>query len=648
MEKMEFRAESRRLLDLVVNSIYTHREIFLREIISNASDALDKLCYISLTDDSMKHLERDDFRIDLDCDVDARTITVRDNGVGMTREELENSLGVIAHSGSELFRHAMEGEAAQGLDIIGQFGVGFYSSFMVADRVIVETRSYASEQGYRWESDGADGYTIEECSVERIGTSIIMHLKPDSDDEKYSDYLSKAKLSSLVRKYSDYISWPIYMLMPGKGFDAPGGFSGFDFEDDDNDDDADSEPALVEQIVNSRIPIWQRTRADVSDEDCVSFYKEKYFDTETPISIIRVSAEGTVSYKALLFIPARPPYDFYTRDYKPGIQLYSNGILIMESCDALLPECFHFVRGVVDSPDLSLNISREMLQHDRQLRVISKNLEKKVKSELLNLLENKREKYELFYSSFGMQLRYNIVQDYNNLRPLLEDLLMFYSAAESRMITIREYIANMAEGQRGIYYASAPSVPRALALPQTEELRRRGFDFLCATQDVSDFVLNALVEFDGYPIRSVNSADLEFDDAEEPDDSADIEPVEQPEEISKLVAFLELALEGKVAAVVTSTKLVDSPICLSSQGEVSLEMERYFAAMPGSDAGLKAERVLEINPEHQAIQKLAAICDSEPERARSLAMLLLFQGLLTADMPIQDPGEFTEHFTVLF
>ena len=629
MEKMEFKAESKRLLDLMINSIYTHKEIFLREIISNASDAIDKLCFISLTDDKVG-LAREDFRIKVSTDEDARLLKVSDNGIGMTRDELEQNLGVIAYSGSADFRQIItesgqteDGDSAEGLDIIGQFGVGFYSAFMVADVVTVITRAYGSDTAYKWESAGADGFTIEEWEKASIGTDVIMRIKEDFDEE--NDFLSDYRLRGIIKKYSNYISWPIVMDTEQFGED-------------------DEEPIVIEETVNSMVPIWQRSKNDAPDEDCIAFYREKYFDTSDPVRVIRVSVEGSVSYKSLLFVPENTPYDFFNRDFKSGLQLYSNGVLIMEHCPDILPEHFRFVRGVVDSPDLSLNISREMLQHDRQLRVISSNVEKKVKSELKKLMDDDPDRYTKFYESFGLTLKYGIVSDYGLKKDMLSDLVMFHSSTDDKLISLSDYVSAMPEDQEYIYYATADSLDRALALPQAETVKRRGFDMLCMVQDVDEFVVQILGNYEEKDFRSVNSGELGLESEEEK------EAVEKKEEeLSELLVFVKRTLGDRVADVRLSHKLVSHAVCLSADGDISIEMEKYFTSLPdGRGTDVKAQRVLELNGEHPAIGALNAAFAVDKERAAKLAEILYGQASLMAGLDLNDAAGYTELILGLF
>ncbi|MGI5936484.1 MAG: molecular chaperone HtpG [Oscillospiraceae bacterium] len=638
MAKKQFKAESKRLLDIMINSIYTHKEIFLRELISNASDAIDKLCYISLTQGGTG-LSRSDFKIRIIRDKEARTLTVSDNGIGMTKEELENNLGVIAHSGSLKFKSEMDKPVEDGdIDIIGQFGVGFYSAFMVSDRVTVISRAHGQEQAYKWESAGADGYTITECEKEGVGTDVIMHLKPDTDEESYSEFLEIWRLRELIKKYSDYIRWPILMEVEKTEARETG-------EKDEN-----GKPILEyvtvteEQVINSMVPIWQRSKTEVTDEDCIAFYKEKFRDGVDPVAVIRVNAEGLVSYRALLFVPELAPYDYYTRDYKPGLELYSSGVLIMEKCADLIPDCFRFVRGVVDSPDLSLNISRELLQHDRQLKVIASNLEKRIKSELVKLMEEKRDKYEAFYRSFGLQLKYGIVADFGAKKELLQDLLLFVSSHEEKFVSLKEYAEKMPEGQKYIYYACGETVKRAASLPQTERVRAAGYDILYLTDDVDEFVVQAIRKYNDKEFCNVTTDDLGL---ESEDEKADTE--KKQAEARELLEFIKKSLGDQVVDVRLSHKLKSHPVCLTTDGGITLEMEKYFRNMPvaGGEA-VKARRVLELNGDHPAFEALKKAFENDRERAEKLSRILLAQAMLIAAIPLDNPAEYTELVCGLF
>ncbi len=634
MAKKQFKAESKRLLDLMINSIYTHKEIFLREIISNASDAIDKLCYKSLTDEGVG-MARSDFRIRVDVDKDARTITVSDNGIGMTEQELSDNLGVIAKSGTRQFREDMDKADDVDIDVIGQFGVGFYSAFMVADKVTVVTRAYGADQAFRWESNGADGYTITPCEKDTVGSEVIMHLKPDTDDEDYSAYLESWRLKELVKKYSDYVRWPIHMMVERREWDEKGGEEG----------KGAYNTVVEDQTVNSMVPIWQRDKKNVSDDDCMAWYKDTWHDMEDPVAVIRVNAEGLTSYRAMLFIPAKAPYDYYTRDYKPGLQLYSSGVMIMESCADLVPDYFRFVRGVVDSPDLSLNISREMLQHDRQLKLIAQNLEKKIKAELKRLMDNDREKYEKFYGPFATQLKYGVVGDYGMHKDLLQDLLLFYSQKQEKLISLDEYVKAMPEEQKKIYFACAETTKRAAALPQAEAVKAAGYDLLCLTEDVDEFVVGIIGKVEEKEFCNISSDDLGLETEEEKQDTE-----KKAEEYKDLLAFVKEALGGTVESVKLSTKLKSQPVFLSTEGEVTIEMEKYFNNLPGVPEGnrVKARRVLELNAAHPAFAALEKAWKEDQPRAKRLAMVLLGQAELIAGIALDDPAAYTELVCGLF
>jgi len=639
MAKKQFKAESKRLLDLMINSIYTHQEIFLRELISNASDAIDKLCFRSLTDEGVG-LSREDFRIRITADKEARTLTVSDNGIGMTAAEMEKNLGVIALSGSKAFKENMSGEEAEQaeIDIIGQFGVGFYSAFMVAKKVTVISRAYGEETGAKWESSGADGYTVTECEKESVGTDVILTLKDDTENERFSDYLQGWKQEELIKRYSDYVRWPILASVERS------------VKKDTGETDENGIPKMtwemqeVEETVNSRIPIWQRSRKEASEEDCIAFYKESFHDGEDPVAVIRVNAEGMVSYRCLLFVPSRAPMDYYTRDYAPGLRLYSNGVMIMDKCADLLPDCFRFVRGVVDSPDLSLNISREMLQHDRQLKLIAANLEKKIKAELSRLMEADREKYEKFFAVFGQQLKFGIVADYGMKKALLSDLLLYWSAQREKMVSLKEYVAAMPEEQKYIYYASAETAQRAASLPQTEQVCARGYDILCFVSDADEFVAEILGEYEGKRLCNVCSNDLGLESDEEKQEAE-----KANEDNRALLDFVLSCCDERVVSVKVTNKLKNHAVCLSAEGDITLEMERYFRTIPGVDPNaMKARRVLELNAAHPAVKALDAARSENPDRAKVMAQVLLTQAELTAGYTPADPAAYTELICSLF
>lgn len=620
MEKMQFKSESKRLLDLMINSIYTHREIFLREIISNASDAIDKLCFISLTDDKVG-MSRSDFKILIKADKENRTLTVSDNGIGMDKDELENNLGTIASSGSYKFRQQLKDEDKENVDIIGQFGVGFYSAFMVAKEITVITRKYGSETGYKWQSSGADGYTIEEYNKDTVGTDIIMVLKDDTEEDKYSEYLEQYRLSSLIKKYSDYIRYPIEMDMESTKVK------------DGTEEKPEYETVVERKTLNSMVPIWQKAKKDVTKEEYNNFYKEKFFDFEDPLLTITTSVEGVVTYKALLYIPAKTPYNYYTKEYEKGLQLYSSGVMIMENCPDLLPEHFRFVKGVVDSQDLSLNISREMLQHNRQLKLIEEHLEKKIKNELASMLKKDRENYEKFFASFGRQLKYGLVSDYGAHKDKLSDLILFYSYNQKKLITLDEYVEAMKEDQKYIYFATGESKEIIETLPQTEILKDKGFDFLCCTDEIDEFALNSLRTFKEKEFRSVLNDDLgiESENKEE----------EKEEGQDALITFIKETLGDKVSQVVASKKLKSHPVCLTAQGGISFEMEKYFSVVQ-PESGMKAQRVLEINMSHPAVKALKDKVTTNIEEAKKYVQLLYSQSLLIAGLPLENPSEYTD------
>ena len=639
MAKKQFKAESKRLLDLMINSIYTNKEIFLREIISNASDAIDKLCYLSLTDDTVG-LNRDDFRIDIILDKDARTITVRDNGIGMTMAEAETNLGVIAKSGSFQFKGEMDGEKAENedLSIIGQFGVGFYSAFMVADEVTVISRKFGETEGVKWNSKGADGYTVTACDRDTVGTDVIMHIKEDTDDEVYGSYLEVWKIKALVKKYSDYVRWPICMDIEHQER----------FETEEKNDDGspkyDYRMVTENEVVNSRIPIWQRSKSEVTDDDCIAWYKEKNRDRKDPCALVRINAEGAVSYNAMLFVPGEQNENIFSGDNKGAITLYSNGVMIMEKCDKLVHEYFGFVKGVVDSPDLSLNISREILQHDRQLRIMGQNIEKRIKSELEKLMREDRPKYEEFFKNFGVDIKCGVCDEYGRYKDFLRDLLIFWTA-EDKQVTLKEYVEAMPESQQKIYYASADTLKRAVSLPQCEEVRKRGYELLYLTSPLDEMVLENLREQDGKQFCNVVTDDLGFE-TEEEKKAAEERDIENKE----LLDFVKEAAGDAISKVKLSNRLSTRPCALTTEGGVTLEMERYFRAGPSEEMRkVRATRVLELNPEHHAFQTLRdAYASGDKERAASLAKILSTLAALAAGDDIEDAGEFTDLVSALF
>ena len=620
MEKKQFKAESQRLMDLMINSIYTHKEIFLREIISNASDAIDKLAYRALTDDQVG-LNRDDFKIVVVPDKEARTLTVSDNGIGMTQEEMENNLGTIAKSGSLQFKKETEKTDDAEIDIIGQFGVGFYSAFMVADKVTVISKAYGADTAYKWESEGVDGYTIEPCEKDTVGTDVIMSIKPDSEEEKYDEYLEAYKLSSLIKKYSDYIRFPIRMEVEHTHYNEEG-----------------KEPEVHKAIetLNSMTPIWKKNKSELKDEDYNNFYMEKFGDYEPPVTHIHSKNEGVATYDALLYIPARAPFDYYSKDYEKGLQLYSSGVMIMEKCADLLPDWFSFVKGVVDSEDLSLNISRELLQQDRQLKIIAKNLEKSIKNELAKLLKNDREKYEKFYSVFGLQFKFGIYQSYGAANETLKDLLMFPSSFDGKNVTLKEYVSRMKEDQKEIYYACGETKERIEMLPQLEKIKDKGYEVLYFTQDVDEFAIKVMINYDGKPFKSISDADLDLDTEEEKEEAKKLD-----EENKDMFAFMQEAIADKVKTVRLSKKLKTHPVCLSSDGSITIEMEKVLNAMPQNDGNkVKAEKALEINPNHPIFEKLKDLYANDKDKLKDYAKLLYDQALLIEGMSIDNPVEF--------
>ena len=619
MEKKAFKAESQRLLDLMIHSIYTHKEIFLREIISNASDAIDKLCYLSLTDENVG-LKREDFAITLSIDKENRTLTVSDNGIGMDESELENNLGVIASSGTFQFRQELDKEAEA--DVIGQFGVGFYSAFMVADHITVISRKYGQEQAYRWESDGLEGYTIEPCTRDAVGTDIIMHIKPDGEEkDEYSQYLREYPLYKLVKKYSDYIRFPIKMMMPHSKV-----------KEGSPQDKPEYEEVLEWETLNSMVPLWQRKKADVTREEYDKFYQERFGDPAAPLSVITVSAEGAVTYKALLYIPSQAPSQYYTEDYKPGLQLYASGVMIMDSCADLLPDYFNFVRGVVESPDLSLNISRELLQHDRQLKIISANLEKKIKAELERMLKDDRENYEKFYHSFGRQLKLCALDNYGARKEQLQDLLLFYSSTEKKPVTLAEYVSRMQPDQKFIYFASGDTVDAIDHMPQTELLKDHNMEILYFTDKADEFLPDMLQKYQDKPFRSAIDGDLELGDEQKSDET---------DSYQEGFAFLKEALGDKVDQVKASTKLRTHPVCLSSGQGITFEMEKYFTAVQ-PELGMKAKRILEINVDHPAFAAFETARIIDPDKAKKYAEILYNQACLIAGLPIENPSAYTD------
>ena len=625
MAKKQFKAESKRLLDLMINSIYTHKEIFLRELISNASDAVDKLYYKTITEGDTG-ISRDDFGIRIEADRENRTLKIIDNGMGMTKEELEKNLGTIAKSGSLDFKSEMDKKDE--IDIIGQFGVGFYSAFMVSDKVSVLSRAYGSDEAYMWESSGADGYTITEAEKDGNGTEITLTLKEDTDDEKYSEYLDTYKIKSLITKYSDYIRYPIQMMVEKHRL-KPGC-------EDKKPEEQEYETYQELETLNSMVPLWKKNKSEIKDEDYNEFYKDKFYDFTDPAKVIHTDVEGVVSYTALLFIPGQAPFNYYTKDYEKGLQLYSSGVLIMDKCPDLLPDYFSFVKGLVDSQDLSLNISREMLQHDRQLRAIAQRLEKKIKSELLSMLKTDREKYISFFKNFGLQLKYGLYDSFGANKETLKDLLMFYSSTEKALVTLSEYVSRMKHEQKYIYYASGETVEQIDRLPQTELLKEKGYEILYLTDSIDEFALQVMREFDEKQFKSVSGEDLDIEESKEEKEAAE----KQAEESKDLLQFMKESLDGKVSEVKLSHRLKSHPVCLTSKGGLSIEMEKVLNAMP-TDEKVQAERVLEINAKHPVLEKLKKEYDTDKNTVKKYTALLYDQARLIEGLPIEDPVEFS-------
>lgn len=620
MAKKEFKSESKRLLDLMINSIYTHKEIFLRELISNASDAIDKLCFIALTDDKL-NMSRDDFKIFIKPDKENRTLTITDNGIGMDKDDLENNLGTIASSGSYKFKQEMS-EKQDDIDIIGQFGVGFYSAFMVAKKITVVTKKYGCDTAYKWESDGADDYEITETDRDEIGTTIVLEIKDNTEEENYDEFLEQYRIQGLIKKYSDYIRYPIMMDMTHSRVK----------EETKDSEKPEYEDYTETETLNSMLPIWQRAKKDVKQEEYDNFYREKFMAMDKPLHTIVTSVEGVVTYKALLFIPSQAPYDYYTKEYKKGLQLYSSGVLIMENCEELLPEHFRFVKGIVDSADLSLNISREMLQHDRHLITIAQNIEKKIKNELTSMLANDRENYEKFFNAFGRQLKYGVSADYGMHKEELQDLLMYYSSTEKKLVTLSEYVDRMKEDQKFIYFAVGENISSIDNLPQTELLRSKGYEILYCTEEIDEFSLQTLMQYKDKRFCSATNDDLGIENDENKEEEKDS---------SAILTFVKETLGDKVSEVVASKKLVSHPVCLTAKGGISFEMEKYFNAVQ-PDSGMKAQRVLELNMNHSAVKAMESAVQTDIEKAKKYAELLYDQALLIAGLPIENPGEYAD------
>lgn len=629
--KKQFKAESKRLLDLMINSIYTHKEIFLRELISNASDAIDKLYYQSLSE-NLSDVDRDHLQIYLEVNKEARTLTIRDNGLGMNKEELEENLGTIAKSGSLAFKKELENEEKQNdVDIIGQFGVGFYSAFMVASKVEVVSKKYGSDEAYLWTSDAQDGYTIEPCTKDACGTEITLYLKENTEDENYDEYLQQFELERLIKKYSDYIRYPINMMVEEQRR----------VEEETSDDEENKEPKYEtvkeEKTLNSMIPLWKRDKSSITTEEYNDFYKSKFNDFTDPQKVIHFSVEGNVSFTSLLYIPGKTPMNYYSQDYKKGLQLYSRGVFIMDNAEELLPEHFRFVKGLVDSQDLSLNISREMLQHDRQLKLIANRIEKKIKSELLLMLKNHREEYETFWNNFGVQIKFGIYSDYGTHKELLQDLLLFYSSKEQKLVTLDEYINHMEEGQKDIYFVSGENNDKIDQLPIVKKVKEKGYEILYLTDNVDEFVLQTMMNYKEKNFKNISQGDLDLDTEEEKKE------LEQKTEESKdLLTNLKDALQDKVQEVKLSTRLVDDPVCLSAAEGMSFEMEKVLSAMPeGNPYGMKATRILEINPKHPIFEALQNVYAKDQEAVKEYAELLYDQALLIEGFTIDNPTEFS-------
>lgn len=617
MSKIEFKAESKRLLEMMINSIYTHREVFLRELISNASDAIDKIYYKALTDDSLT-FNKDDYYIKVIPDKQNRLLKIIDTGIGMTKEELEQNLGTIAKSGSLAFKN--ETDLKDGFEIIGQFGVGFYSAFMVADVVTVKSKALGKDEAYKWESEGADGFTIEPCEKDTVGTEIILKIKENTEEENFDEYLDEYRLKTIIKKYSDFIRYPIKMDVTERRLK----------EGTDNE----YETYTVEKVINSMVPIWRKNKNELTQEDYENFYSEKHYGFDKPIKYIHISVDGAVRYNAILYIPEKIPFDYYTKEFEKGLELYSNGVLIMSKCPDLLPDYFSFVKGLVDSEDLSLNISREMLQHDRQLKLIAKNINKKIKSELVNLLKNDREKYEKFYESFGRQLKYGVYSDFGMNKEVLQDLLLFYSSKEKKLVTLDEYVSRMPEEQKYIYYAAGESIERLEKLPQTELVAERGYEILYFTDEIDEFAIKMMMSYKDKEFKSVSSGDLGIEADENEKD------IRSEEENKELFDFMKNILKDKVKDVRISKRLKTHPVCLSSEGQVSIEMEKVLSMMPNNQ-GIKADKILEINVHHDVFKTLKAAFEQDKDKATLFTNLLYNQALLIEGLPIQDPVAFT-------
>ncbi|WP_096271905.1 molecular chaperone HtpG [Paucisalibacillus globulus] len=618
MGKRKFKAESKRLLELMINSIYSQREVFLRELISNSSDAIDKIYYKALTDDNLT-FNQSDYYIKLEADKESRTLKIVDTGIGMTQEELEKNLGTIAKSGSFSFKS--ENEIKDGHDIIGQFGVGFYAAFMVADVVTVVSKALGSDEAFKWESKGTDGYTIEPAEKDTVGTEITLKLKDNSEDENYDEYLEEYRLKEIIKKYSDFIRYPIKMEVTKSK------------KEDDSDEYVEYKE---EEIINSMVPIWKKNKSELTDEDYENFYQEKRYGFDKPLKHIHLSVDGTIRYNAILFIPENRPFDYYSQDYQKGLELYSNGVLIMEKCADLIPDHFSFVKGLVDSEDLSLNISREMLQHDRQLKLIEKNINKKIKQQLLSLQRDDRESYEKFFQAFGRQLKFGVYNEFGVNKDTLKDLLLFYSSKEKKLVTLAEYVSRMPEDQKYIYYATGESIDRIDKLPQTELVADKGYEILYFTEEIDEFAIRVLMNYEEKEFKSVSSHDLGIDSEEEKASE------QETEENKELFGYMKDKLSGKVKEVRVSKRLKSHPVCLTADGEISIEMEKVISAMPDNQQ-VKAEKVLEINPNHEVFQTLKDAFENDKEKLDLYTNILFNQALLIEGLPVEDPVEFTNN-----
>ncbi len=627
MAKKQFKAESKRLLDMMIHSIYTHKEIFLRELISNASDAIDKAYYTELS--AGKGVTKNDYNIRITADKDAGTLTISDNGMGLSADDMEKNLGVIAASGTLAFQKEMDKK--DDVDLIGQFGVGFYSAFMVSAEITVNSRLLGASEAFSWQSSGADGYTIKPCDKETAGTDVILKLLPDGEEERYSDYLEQYRLRSLVKKYSDYIRYPIIMEVEKTDVIEPG----------DAEKDAVTETKLVDETLNSMIPLWKKQKSEITREEYNGFYTDRRFGFDEPLRVIHGVGDGAVSFTALLFVPSEPSYDFYTKDFEKGLALYAKGVMIMEKCSDLLPEYFAFMRGLIDSEDLSLNISREMLQQDRQLKVIEKWLSKKIKSELLSLQKADREGYEKFFTSFGKQIKFGVYSDYGMNKELLQDLLLFYSSTEKKQVTLAEYVERMSEGQEFIYFASGSSVEQIDKLPQTERLRDAGVEMLYLVDDVDEFALQSMREYSEKQFKNISSGDLKLPGEEEKKEGEEVQ-----KQYEQLLTAMKEAIGDKVSKVTTTDRLKSHPVCLSSEGALSIEMEKVLAQMPGQEAP-KAQKVMELNPDHAAFAKLTTMHDEDKERFERYSRVLFNQALIIEGLPVEDPVEFANDITAL-